>query len=364
MRLKSWIFSTSESPSILLLDGGVSTHLEHLLEEANQPKFQHRVLWSSSLLLTEPGRILIQQGHLDWLEAGSNIVTTVTYQCHYGVRGQQESMPMSDAQVDQLLTLGVKLAQEALTSMKGKSNYHSYIVASSGCYGAALADGSEYTGNYPDITHEGLTTFHYRKARRLAQSHPDGLAIETIPNIQEIHAILDALSEIEDTTTDIACWISFACQNGTQLNDGTPLEDALQILRSDKRSGTLIQAIGINCCDTLYIESLLTIITKDMAIHGPRRGIVLYPNSGEGWDAKAEKWKKGTGCTNPRDFVQRLVNAISTVEKTWRKYDTDSNSKMPKMMIGGCCRTSPTTISELRLAVDNWEQNERKFKKI
>ena len=86
--LKDWMLQSTANESsnekdILLMDGGVSTHLEHLLEEKGA-SFPHRALWSSSLLLTPSGRDWIQRGHIDWLEAGSDILTTVTYQCHYG----------------------------------------------------------------------------------------------------------------------------------------------------------------------------------------------------------------------------------------------------------------------------------------
>ena len=79
--LWSWFHSSSALlPEVLLMDGGVSTHLENLIA----PKtFSHRDLWSSSLLLTEEGRASVFEGHRDWLDSGSDILTTVTYQCHY-----------------------------------------------------------------------------------------------------------------------------------------------------------------------------------------------------------------------------------------------------------------------------------------
>ena len=86
--LKGWILQCAKNEiscerDILLIDGGVSTHLEQLLQDRGA-SFPHRSLWSSSLLLTPKGRDWIQKGHDDWLLAGSDILTTVTYQCHYG----------------------------------------------------------------------------------------------------------------------------------------------------------------------------------------------------------------------------------------------------------------------------------------
>eukprot|EP00980_Cylindrotheca_fusiformis_P004392 scaffold925_cov129-Cylindrotheca_fusiformis.AAC.45 len=356
MTLKSWLLSSSdESPSILLTDGGVSTHLEEL-QDGGEGGFEHRSLWSSSLLLTESGRQSILQGHFDWLEAGSDIITTVTYQCHYGVNGagQQQDLVVTSQQMDQMIQHGVELAKMAVE----KQSRPAYVVASCGCYGAALADGSEYTGNYKRTTRidrNGLADFHRRKVQVLLAQNPDGLALETIPSIEECYALCDMLS-LTRTTSSVACWISLACQNGQLLNDGTQLSEALNVFREQDPKAEKIHAIGINCCDTLHISSLLEIITKDMAIQGgPRRGIVFYPNSGEEWDAENETWREGTGCTSPTQFVERLMHAVQTIEDTWTNH-APPNTSPPKLIIGGCCRTSPQTILQLRQAVDAREQ--------
>lgn len=352
MDLKLWLLSSndgSSAPSILLTDGGVSTHLEGLLKGQNSG-FEHRSLWSSSLLLTEAGRQAIVAGHTNWLEAGSDILTTVTYQCHYGVRGQD--LVVSAEKMDQLLPWGVELGRAAIH----KQSRPAFVVASCGCYGAALADGSEYTGNYRNIDRQGLIDFHRRKVEILLDQRPDGLALETVPSIEECHALCDMLSSSSVVATSpVACWISLACQNGQLLNDNNNLSEALRVFREKDPKAKRIHAIGINCCDTSHILSLLEIITRDMATKGPRRGIVFYPNSGEEWDAENETWREGTGCTSPKLFVQRLMHAVKVVQETWTKL-APPKSTMPKLIIGGCCRTSPETIMELRQAVDLLEK--------
>lgn len=362
MNLKAWLLSEEEndgsSPSILITDGGVSTHLEEKLKAVNQ-EFEFRSLWSSSLLLTEEGRKTIQEGHDDWLKAGSDIVTTVTYQCHYGVPGLE--MVVTRTQMDQMIQDGISLAKESVA----KTNPGKLVVASTGCYGAALADGSEYTGNYGDMDRAGLVDFHLQKVQRMIAQQPDGIAIETVPNLEECHAIGEMLKSSKLTAStqkhsSIACWVSLACQNGTQLNDGSMLWDALEALRSTDTEAKFIHAIGINCCDSLHMPSLLEIVTRHMATFGPkRRGIVCYPNSGEEWDAANDSWKEGTGCSSAHDLVQRLINAVHVIESTWEKHAT-TGGVMPKLILGGCCRTSTTAIRELREAVDNWEQNKLK----
>ncbi|CAJ1930879.1 unnamed protein product [Cylindrotheca closterium] len=361
MNLKRWLLSEEEdvnSPSILITDGGVSTHLEAKLQHKNQ-EFEHQSLWSSSLLMTEEGRKTIQEGHDDWLKSGSDIITTVTYQCHYGVPGLE--MVVTPTQMDQMIQDGISIAKECVA----KTNPRKLVVASTGCYGAALADGSEYTGNYGDMDRTGLVDFHLQKVKRMMAQKPDGVAIETVPSLEECHAIGEMLQSSKLTTlkeneSQIACWVSLACQNGTQLNDGSKLWDALEALRSadDTTEAKYIHTIGINCCDSLHMPALLEIVTRHMATRGPKRGIVCYPNSGEEWDAANDSWKEGTGCSSAHELVERLVDAVHVIESTWKKHTAGA---MPKLILGGCCRTSTQAICELRVAVDNWEQKQAKY---
>jgi len=153
MKLKQWMRNESRSDiKVMLLDGGVSTHLEENIctQLGFNPPFSIRSLWSSSLLLTKEGRQAIQKCHEDFLFAGSNIITSVTYQLHYGCIGNEavmdtgKSRPILIEDVDNFLRLGVTLAKEAIKKCDREDT--AFVAASIGCYGASLADGSEYRG--------------------------------------------------------------------------------------------------------------------------------------------------------------------------------------------------------------------------
>jgi homocysteine S-methyltransferase len=90
-----------------------------------------------------------------------------------------------------------------------------------------------------------------------------------------------------------------------------------------------------------------------MAQTGSRRVIVVYPNSGEQWDAQQSTWKEGTGCSSPDDFADRIVEAIQLVRSRWMQLRP--NDSPPKMIVGGCCRTSPMTIAAIRQRLDMME---------
>lgn len=374
MLLKNWILGTektisSGSPWIRLMDGGVSTHLEELLKGSQGPLavFSHRALWSSSLLLTESGQDIIRQGHRDWLQAGSDVITTVTYQCHYGTSNRDKELVVSVEKMKELLQTGIHLAQQAVQEYKSETNnsHERFVVASSGCYGAALANGSEYTGDYGNVTLDEIVHFHKGKAKTMLEENPDGLAIETIPSVSECLAVCDALISLQtemSTTantkpTELPCsWISLACKDGATLNEGTPFVNALEAIREKDPKAEHVHAIGINCCDSAYAAPLLELLTRDMALHGPRRGIVVYPNSGEEWNAEDETWREGTGCTHADELSDRLMEAIGVVQKTWKTYEPAQ--PMPKIIVGGCCRTSPSTIAALRQHIDKWHQKQ------
>jgi len=68
------------------------------------------------------------------------------------------------------------------------------VAASLGPYGAALADGSEYTG-YQNVSIEQLMDFHKERLALIQQTEADIIAFETIPCIDEAIAIKNLLAD-------------------------------------------------------------------------------------------------------------------------------------------------------------------------
>jgi homocysteine S-methyltransferase len=392
--LKEWFLLGNKAIArnknrILLLDGGVSTHLEDLLAKttsssistccdgsishaqtasaSSSPAFAHRELWSSSLLLGDTtDRNHISQGHVDWIEAGADIITTVTYQCHYETELwpqvlREKENGEATATMSQMFQDAIEIAQEAardtLTRRNNESNSagwrenkeRPFVVASLGCYGSALSNGAEYTGEYGEqVTMDRLVHFYERKLQAVTSSHPDGVAFETIPSHLECQALAQLLSSSDWKDPVASAWISLACRNGTELNDGTPLASVLDTLRPIPLSA--LQAVGFNCCDSAHLPELVRSLLVDMATHGPVRGIVLYPNSGEEWDATTQNWMEGTGCTVADELALGLMNVAVMVQDTWSKLCP--NEPPPRLLLGGCCRTRPAAIASLRKLVD------------
>jgi len=278
------------------LDGGLSTALE-----MNGNKLSTS-LWTGELIRTAPDEIT--KAHLDFINAGAEIIITSGYQLSYlgcGNRG------WSELQTDEALYKSTQLAKDAV-SQSGKDVK---VAASVGPYGAALADGSEYRGNY-GVGKTALKDFHAKRLEVLIASNPDYLALETMPDTQEVEVLLDLLSDCP-----IPYWVSYSCKEGNQTNAGQSFASAVELAQS-------AMAVGINCTAPELISGLLASASSAIPY-------VVYPNSGRSWDAAVKEW---IGTTEV-GFADSLV-------KEWIELGAE--------IIGGCCGIGPKEIASLRLS--------------
>ena len=281
---------------MIKLDGGLSTVLE-----INGNKLSTS-LWTGELIRTAPDEIT--KAHLDFINAGAEIIITSSYQLSYlgcGNRG------WSELQIDEAIYKSTQLAKDAV-SQSGKDVK---VAASVGPYGAALADGSEYRGNY-GVGKTALTDFHAKRIELLIASNPDYLALETMPDTQEVEVLLDLLSDCP-----IPYWVSYSCKEGNQTNAGQSFASAVDLAQS-------AMAVGINCTAPELISGLLESAPSSIPY-------IVYPNSGRKWDAVKKEWIG----TNEVGFADSLV-------EEWINLGAE--------IIGGCCGIGPKEIASLRLS--------------
>nr|P56707.1 RecName: Full=Selenocysteine methyltransferase; Short=SECYS-MT; Short=SECYS-methyltransferase [Astragalus bisulcatus]WBT04608.1 SMT [synthetic construct]CAA10368.1 selenocysteine methyltransferase [Astragalus bisulcatus] len=303
-----------------VIAGGLGTELQRHGADLNDP------LWSAKCLLSCPH--LIRQVHLDYLENGADIIITASYQAT--IQGFK-AKGFSDEEGEALLRRSVEIAREARDLYYQRCAESSsdngddsrilkqrpiLIAGSVGSYGAYLADGSEFSGNYGDaIKSETLKDFHRRKVQILADSGVDLLAFEAVPNKLEAQAYADLLEE-ENIITP--AWFAFTSKDGNNVVSGDSIEECGSIAESCDK----VVAVGINCTPPRFIHDLILLLKKVTA-----KPIVIYPNSGETYDAIRKEWGQNSGVTD-EDFV-------SYVDK-W----CESGASL----VGGCCRTTPDTI--------------------
>jgi homocysteine S-methyltransferase len=192
------------------------------------------------------------------------------------------------------------------------------VAASVGPYGAHLADGSEYRGDY-GVTDRELRDFHRERWHLFAAGPADLLACETIPSIREVSVLLALLRE----TPDRQAWISVSCRDAAHLSDGTPLGEVAQLCDAVPN----LAALGVNCTRPEFVEPIL----REFGRH-TRKPLLSYPNAGEDYRVESRSWV-GPGST--LDLV--------TAAPEWVPVGARG--------IGGCCRVGPARIRALRNAV-------------
>jgi homocysteine S-methyltransferase len=303
----------------LILDGGLATELERRGCDLSDE------LWSARLLMDDPD--LIRQVHLDYYWAGADCCTSASYQA--SVPGFMRR-GLSAEQARELIARSVQLviqARDQFWSIPANraGRLRPITAASVGPYGAYLADGSEYTGDY-DLDEAGLTAFHRERWQLLAGSGADILACETIPSFAEAQALAGLLDEIPG----VFAWFSFSCRDGARISDGTPLAECAAYLAS--RAG--VAAIGINCTPPRFIPDLIRAVTAVTD-----KPVIVYPNSGETYDPITKCWR---GEVDPSEF--------GTFSREWRK--------LGAALIGGCCRTTPQHIRQIS---DRFRQKRRQL---
>ena len=297
---------------LMLLDGAFSSELERRGCDLND------ALWSAKVLMENPD--LIGAVHRDYYAAGADCATTASYQAT--VEGFMKR-GLSQAAALELIALSVAIARRvrdefwsSLAAEEKAARPYPLVAASVGPYGAFLADGSEYRGDYGlALGVEALMRFHRQRLQTLVAAGPDLLACETIPCLTEALAIARLLPEFPG----VYAWISFSARDGAHINSGEAIVDCARALDSCDQ----VAAIGVNCTAPQHVESLIGEIRK-----GTGKPILCYPNSGEQYDATSKTWHGDGSAASYGELARRWHDVGATI-------------------IGGCCRTSPRDIAEI-----------------
>ena len=246
------------------LDGGLSTALEELGADISDE------LWTARVLRDQPELVLA--AHRAFVEAGAEIVISASYQAP-----------------DSLLAESVRIARRAGV----------LVAASVAPYGAVLAGGQEYTGEY-----EVPPDWHERRLRELLDA--DCIAIETQPRLDEAVSVVRALEALDGPDA----WVTFTCRDGALTGHGERIEDAVAAVASSAK----VVAVGVNCTAPEFVDELLGRISTVTDLP-----LVAYPNAGRSYDAVTKTWSgEMSSCT----FVGARV-------------------------VGGCCGWGPAAIRAL-----------------
>ena len=288
----------TDSDTALVIDGGLSTALEQR---------GHRVtgaLWTGELLLSDPAAVV--EAHRDFVDAGADVIITGSYQLSFeGGR----TVGWADDDTERALVNSTTAAR--LAAAEG-----TLVAASIGPYGAFLADGSEFRGDY-GVPAAALRDFHARRLDVLLATDPDLLAIETQPDIDEIAIILGLVHERD---ANIPFWVTSTVTEPGRIAGGAPWADVVSLVAAaDSAIG-----VGINCSHVAVVADTLTSVDSPIPY-------VVYPNHGLDWDASTDSWAGA-----PQEITDRHLDE-------WKNAGA--------RLIGGCCGFGASAIAGLRQRV-------------
>jgi len=295
-----------EKQRAVVIDGALGTELERKGYELNDS------IWSAKFLMENPAAIV--EVHKDYLEAGADCITTASYQASF--EGFMKK-GLSKEEAKNLLQSAIKIAKQARDTfwLTNKENRKKPLVAASiGPYGAFLADGSEFRGDY-QVTEQELIDFHKERMQTILEAKPDLLALETMPSFQEAKALCKLLKDFPNAQA----WLSFSAKDEDHINDGTPIKECAKWLDNQEQ----IIAIGINCTAPQYIASLISHIKEVSS-----KPIIVYPNAGGNYDAITKTWN-----------TKEEISSYKAKAQLWNEKGAS--------LIGGCCQTTPSDIKQI-----------------
>lgn len=281
------------------IDGGLSGELEKRGHDLSDK------LWSARLLRDAPEAIA--QVHQDYVDSGGRVLITASYQAS---RMGFMATGMTADQADDLMRLSISLAKDVAAKAPEKV----WVAASVGPYGAVLGGGQEYVGNY-GVAHVDLVKFHRERIAVLASAKPDLFACETIPDLDEVRALVEVLADYPD----IPAWITMSAQDGNSTCAGQGIGHLAELVSKTPS----VVAVGVNCTKPEFVTSLLRQLATKTSLP-----LVVYPNAGRVWDGLNMCWIGEGHDKLPKQIVSEWVKAGAK-------------------LIGGCCGLGPDAITQL-----------------
>ena len=293
---------------ILILDGSMSSALEALGCDLRDS------LWTARALVECPG--LVEQVHRDYFRAGADCGITCSYQATIpGLMAKGLSQMEAEEAIRQSVHI-FRRAREAWWAAEGASAGRTYplCLGSVGPYGAYLADGSEYRGNY-GVSASFLRSFHRRRMELLWEAGSDLLLMETQPSLLEAQIQAEIAEEM-----GADYWISFSCRDGGHIHEGDSIQACA---RAFSRGYPHLKMLGVNCTPPEYILPLLEKLREATDLP-----LAVYPNSDEIYDPETKTWHSGGQGPSFREYAFGWMQAGARA-------------------VGGCCRTVASHIRQI-----------------
>ncbi|MBM3845362.1 MAG: homocysteine S-methyltransferase family protein [Verrucomicrobia bacterium] len=273
----------------LLLDGATGTELNRRGVDTGLP------MWSANALTHDAGLNVLRGIHLDYLNAGADILTTNTFRTH------RRTLAGKGHDARELTRRAVTTAQEAVAEFGRRARVAGSVAPLEDCYRPDLVPSD-------DECHAE----HSERIQHLVEAGADLLLIETMNSIRE--AVVAARIAV---STGLPTWVSFVCdERGSIFSGESPTHAAERLLPLG------IKALGVNC---MPAHTLSKPLTELRAICGLDFPLIAYGNIGH---VDGEQGWVNTDDTNPDSYCQHA--------QSW-----------PAQIVGGCCGSTPEHIRKL-----------------
>lgn len=249
------------------------------------------------------------------------MILTDTYQANLQAF---EKAGHSKQQAENLVGMAVLVAQKARDDYEEQTGKHALVAASIGPYGAYLADGSEYRGDYL-LNDAQYLNFHLPRLTAVLAQAPDCLALETQPKLSEPLALLRWL---EKNVPQMPVYVSFTLRDEMTLSDGTELKRAVAAISKFEQ----VFAIGVNCIVPELVSGALKVMRQ-----ATTKKLIIYPNLGAQYDPETKTWAKSE---QQLDFTQ--------LTEKWHQAGAS--------IIGGCCMTTSPQISQIATYFEQYQK--------
>jgi 5-methyltetrahydrofolate--homocysteine methyltransferase len=278
-----------------LADGAMGTMLfEQGLESGGSPE-----LWN----LEHPDRVTAI--HRGYLEAGAGLILTNTF----GGNRFRLALHGLEARGDELNRAGARLARQAALALGDRA----VVAGDIGPSGGIL----EPLG---DLAYAAAVDGFAEQARALIDGGVDVMWIETMSDLEEVHAAIDGVRRVSPTLP-LLTTMTFDTRGHTMM--GVTPEQAIDALH-----GWGAAAVGGNCGNGP--DEILEVIEK-MRRHSPTVRLVAKANAG------IPAWKGGRAVygAGPEEMA---VYATAVAERgAW--------------LIGGCCGSTPVHLQAMATAL-------------
>lgn len=281
---------------LLLLDGATGTELNRRGVDTGLP------LWSANALTTDAGLNILRQVHLDYLNAGADVITTNTF------RTNRRALAGRNFSAFELTLRAVATAKEAVAEFGRSTIVAGSLSTLEDCYRPDLVPPAD------ECIDE-----HCERIEHLVEGGVDVLLIETMNCIREAE-----IAARIAVATGLPTWVSFVCDLNGRILSGESLIYAAKILMP-----LGVRALGVNC---MPAHTLTKPLRELRAICGEDFPLMAYGNIGHVDD---EQGWVNTDSTDPNGYLQNA--------RTW-----------PAQIIGACCGSTPEHIRKLR---SHWKNN-------